>query len=406
MKRILALATMMSLALLAAAQAPNQLTNSGFENGASGWKMPQIPNFKVVDDVSHGGAHSLRISNTDPAAYLLASQSTPLEPGRKYRFGVWIRTRDVKGGDTGATICLEWLAGARVIGGIYLDGRKGDQEWFHLEGLSGPIPAEATSGLVTLYLRHGMTGTAWFDDVTVSEEYPPALDAAMLEPNYRGRLADGQHVLVRVRVGDHLKGEVKPQDSRLVLSISSGDHALSSHTFPSPNAGVNDLALDPGAIGPGDYRLDVSLLGPAGEQLGAQEFALHKPAAGDSLPTVYIDEHNRTMVDGRPYFPLGWYFGPAPSDSNFREHIDRIAASPFNTIMCYGINGGSPSQVRRYLDYLAAHNLEAHLFAQGRVRRNERLRRAAARLEGRGEYRQRRGPDVSGSPGDSRLVCE
>ncbi|MGH7740933.1 MAG: carbohydrate binding domain-containing protein, partial [Candidatus Eiseniibacteriota bacterium] len=365
MTRILALAAMMSVALIARAQAPNQLANSGFEDGASGWKFPQIANFEVSNDASHGGSRSLRISNTDAAAYLLASQKISVEPGRRYRFGAWIKTRDVKGEDTGATICMEWTGPAGVIGGSYLDGRKGDQDWFHLEGLSGPIPDGAVSGLVTLYLRHGMTGTAWFDDVSVTEEYAPALDAALLQPNYRGRLIAGQHVLVRARVGDHLKGGVKPESTRLVLSIFSGERILNSRTFSSPTPGVNDLALDPGPIDP--VRFDsplqkpgvrVALLTAAGEELASQAFELNRPAPEASPPTVYIDEHNRTLVGGRPFFPLGWYFGPAPTDSNFRQHIDRVAASPFNTIMCYGISGGTIADVRSYLDYLASRNVK------------------------------------------------
>jgi hypothetical protein len=358
MKRFLALAAMMSVGLPVSAQAPNRLANSGFEDGAGGWKFPQIANFKVVDDVAHGGAHSLRISNTDAKAYLLASQSISVEPGRRYRFGAWIKTHDVRGEDTGATICMEWNGPTGVIGGSYVDGRKGDQDWFHLEGLSGPIPDGAVSGLLTVYLRHGMTGTAWFDDVTVTEEYAPALDAALLQPNYRGRMDTGQHVMVRARVGDHLSGGLKPEDTRLVLSLLSGDRAVNSRTLSGPKPGINDLELDPGRLGPGDYRLRVALLSAAGVELAAQEFGLHQPASGESPPTVYIDGHNRTIVGGRPFFPLGWYFGPAPTDSNYRQHIDRIAASPFNTIMCYGINGGTTSDVRRYLDYLASRNVK------------------------------------------------
>ena len=358
MKRVLALVATMTVALVAAAQSPNLLRNSGFEDGASGWQLPQINNVQVVGDVAHGDAHSLRILNTDPATYLLASQNIAFQPGHRYHYAVWIKTHDVKGDDSGATICMEWNGPAGWLGGSYADGRKGDQDWFHVEGVTGPIPQGATSLSVRLYLRYGMTGTAWFDDVTVAEEYPPALDAALLQPNYRGRLAADQRVRVHAWLGNHLKDAVKPEDTQLVLSLFEGGRALSSRTLAKPKPGANDLELDPGHLNPGDYRLRVALLTAAGAELAAQEFELHQPAPGALPPTVYIDGHNRTIVGSRPFFPLGWYFGPAPSDSDFRQHIDRIAASPFNTIMCYGINAGSAGGVRRYLDYLASRNVK------------------------------------------------
>jgi hypothetical protein len=358
MKRVLALVATMSVAHLAAAQSNNLLSNPGFEGGASGWQLPATAAVQVADDVAHGGAHSLRILNTDATTYLLASQNIAFQPGHRYHYGVWIRTHDVKGGDSGATICMEWNGPAGWLGGSYADGRKGDQDWFYVEGVTGAIPNGATTLSVRLYLRYGMTGTAWFDDASVTEQYPPVLDAALLQPNYQGRLAPSTHVLVRARVGDHLKDGARPEDTQLVLSLLDGDRTVTSRTLATPKSGANDLELDPGSLHPGDYRLRMALRTKAGGELAAQEFELHQPAAGVSPPTVYIDGHNRTIAQGQPFFPLGWYFGPTPADSDYRQHIDRIAASPFNTVMCYGINAGSMAEVRRYLDYLASRNLK------------------------------------------------
>ena len=84
----------------------------------------------------------------------------------------------------------------------------------------------ATSVAVELYLREGMTGTAWFHDITVVEEYPPALDCVLLRPSYRGRLAVGardQRVLVRASVGHGLKDSALPRASRSTTS-SWGRH--------------------------------------------------------------------------------------------------------------------------------------------------------------------------------------
>ena len=95
-------------------------------------------------------------------------------------------------------------------------------------------------------------------------------------------------------------------------------------------------ALDPvgNLMGSLDSLLD-------GGDVGERQFTVTRLPADAPQPTVTIDRHNRTLVNGKPFFPLGWYFGPHPGDANYREHLDRIAASPFNTVMPYGINTGS-----------------------------------------------------------------
>ncbi len=102
---------LLSLAILpaglaVAAEATNLLRNPGFEHGSEGWTLPNT--FRVVDDVAHTGTRSLRLSNTNPSTCLLARQPVPFQPGLKYRYRAWIRTRGVKGDDSGATLCLEW----------------------------------------------------------------------------------------------------------------------------------------------------------------------------------------------------------------------------------------------------------------------------------------------------------
>ena len=337
----------------------NLVRNAGFEDGKVHWSLPKT--FSVVDDTTRSGTHSLQFVNTNKATYLLASQTIPFRPGMKYRYGAWIKTRGVRGEDTGATICMEWSGPKGWLGGGYASGKKGDRDWFRVEGVTAPIPKEATSVRVQLYLRKDMTGTAWFDDVSVTEHYPPALDAALLRPNYRGRLpknAADQRVVVRAKLADYIKGPLKPEQTTLVCALLAGDKPVREQRIQQPRAGCNDVTLDAGPLAAGNYRLRVELSAPDGTPLGRQEFELHKLAAGAPQPTVFLDGQNRAIVNGKPFFPLGWYFGPGPATKNFEEHLDRVAASPFNTIMCYGVNAGGVEKVRAYLDALATRKLK------------------------------------------------
>lgn len=337
----------------------NLIRNGDFEEGAAGWSLPKT--YRVAEGVAHGGKASLAVENKDPKAYLLATQALDFKAGQQYRFGAWIKTRGVRGNEGGASICIEWSGKKGWLGGSYARGIKGDRDWVYVEALTQPIPAEATSVHLSLYLRRGMTGEAWFDDVRAIEVYPPALDAALVWPNYRGRLAAesaNQTALVRAKIGARLEGGLDPRQALLFLELLQGGKSLLKQSIMPNGMEYMDIPLWPASFPPGEYQLKVELVAPSGKTLGHKEFALTKLAPGAPAPTVYIDEHNRTLVDGKPFFPLGWYFGPGPTDKDYLKHLDRLAASPFNTIMCYGINVGNFDRVRAYLDAMAQRKLK------------------------------------------------
>ena len=347
-----------SIVLLAsaviAADSTNLVRNAGFESGTEGWRLPG--SFRLDDTAVHRGMHSLCQTSTNPAAYHLATQDFPFQPGRRYRYSAWIKTREVRGEDSGATLCVEWSGTNGWLGGSYVSGRRGDQDWFFLEGVTGPLPSNAATAAVKLYLRKGMTGTAWYDEVAVTPEYPPPLHVALLQPNYRGTLRLGEdpaELVVRARLGDSLPDDLDPAATALQLDIASGTNRLKQFNFNKLPAGDNDLRLDLAGLPTGDYQVHATLFATAGRTLATQDVPFRVVATDAHRPSVWIDRHNRTLVNGKPFFPLGWYFGPGPTSADAETHIDRIARSPFNTIMCYGINVGDTNRVRAYLDLLA-----------------------------------------------------
>jgi len=63
----------------------------------------------------------------------------------------------------------------------------------------------------------------------------------------------------------------------------------------------------------------------------------------------HIDEHNRLIVDGEPFFPLGFY------GARDFEHLRAMADSPFNCVLDYGMTAQDIETTRKYLD--EAHRL-------------------------------------------------
>jgi hypothetical protein len=84
-------------------------------------------------------------------------------------------------------------------------------------------------------------------------------------------------------------------------------------------------------------------------------------AAASADLTSYIDEHNRFILNGEPFFPLGLYVVECTNGS-YAAELDEIADSPFDTVMNYAVNRCGPdatdAQILGYLDQLASRDLK------------------------------------------------
>jgi len=71
--------------------------------------------------------------------------------------------------------------------------------------------------------------------------------------------------------------------------------------------------------------------------------------------TSYIDDHNRFIINGKPFFPLGLYVVQSLTDTS---QLDEIANSPFDTLLNYNINNGTNAQISHYLNQLQSRDLK------------------------------------------------
>ena len=87
-----------------------------------------------------------------------------------------------------------------------------------------------------------------------------------------------------------------------------------------------------------------AMSGPAGAA------AAVTPTAGKPS-VVSIDERNRLVVNREPFFPIGFFLGP-----NDDENLARIAATGYNTVLCYAY-GREGKQPVAFLDRALRHGL-------------------------------------------------
>lgn len=324
------------MALPGVAVGPNLAPNPGFEEMADGqlvaWKLPSAE-YSVSTENPHGGAQCLRFENANAGKYVLCGAPVTVEKGRRYEFSVWVRTESIQGEDSGATICLEyWGEEHKYIGGSYPAGIKGTQgKWTLVRGVSGEVPETALGVNLTCYVRKGMTGIAYWDDVSL-RQYVPPLAEGITTNRYRNETTGGP---VRVLVGISLAGtRAAIDDLEGKLEVRDvADQVVATAALADRSDKHAEFIVDSTPLAVGDYRLVCQLWMRNDPAKGDASVALHRVATATQR-RVYIDEHQRVMVEGKPFFPLGMYWGSVDE-----KNLDIYADSPFNCLMPYGRPG-------------------------------------------------------------------
>lgn len=337
----------------------NLAPDPSFDSGASGWAaLPQA--FSVVDGTGHTGSKCLKETNTDPSSFDQARfVVAPAAPGAVYKFSVWAKPSNVTGSDTGATIAVYWIdSTGAYLDGKYLPGISGTADWTLISSETPPMPANAAKLVVIVYLGRSATGTAWFDDVDIHLKDDDLVFRPLLRyPNYRNTVFPGKPRMLAV--GAEVKGNKQHPVSNLSILLSvldstgrvRGRVTLQTLTGkPWENLGVNTAKYPSG-----NYRAVVSLIDKVtGAVLVTDELPFTIAAVGTPLPKVYYDQYNRCIVDGKPFFPLGFY-----TSGSTETDWDQIKSMGFNCILDYGILSRRPlSDLRAYLDQIYARNLK------------------------------------------------
>ncbi|MCP4640372.1 MAG: hypothetical protein GY851_08070 [bacterium] len=323
----------------------NLLSNGGFEAPSdSGVPEAWAGNAAVYQQstaIRRRGAASLAYANDDPAAYVLCTQNVTLQPGRIYLFGVTVRAKDVTGDDTGASVCMEWYdKDGGYLGGRYPTGVKGSTGWTKLQGVTPRIPDGAVQCRFCCYLRKGMTGSAWWDEARLLLVREDPLQTIMDYPRYRGELPGTGPGTVRIRADLNLtdyafgpercavRWQLRPEKRSAVLAEGSvldlaGGQATIRIPARDPKARTQPLPA-------GRYTVELTLVDTTtGDTLDTADHTFTQLPKGVARK-VSVDRHNRLIVDGEPFFPLGMYWMDVTE-----ADLDVFADSAFNCLMPY-----------------------------------------------------------------------
>lgn len=308
--------------------------NASFEeldaNGKpAGWTLyDQV--YSIDETVSRTGKRSLKWSCQDESCYALSKATlNGMVPGNGAKVSVYVKTQGACTG-SGPQICVEyWGEKGKFITGSYLSGPKDASDWKCFGGVC-EVPENAALVTICCYAGKGSTGTIWFDDIEIEPIHVSRIQA-MSTDHYRHETDGGP---VTVYVG--LRGKNGPDAARCgLLRITDASGKTVSEVrgaeILTQKTAFDSLLFrfDSTPLAPGQYALTAEV--PARDGAGTDSETLTFTRY-EKLPArkAFIDEHQRLILDGKPFFPIGLY-----SHNLTDADIERLAASPFNCVISY-----------------------------------------------------------------------
>lgn len=146
---------------------------AGMVEGASRWVLPRAQ-FRRDSGVVRASEESIRWQSQAakpvvPAIRRVLKDDGKLldaTAGKRYKLEVWVRTENVRGG---VTVSLEWNGDMGFIDRVQSPPLAGTGDWTRMHVTTPALPPHVYSCRVVLSALPGSQGTAWFDDVSVTE---------------------------------------------------------------------------------------------------------------------------------------------------------------------------------------------------------------------------------------------
>ena len=335
---------------------PIPIENAGFEvvDGKGypvGWS--RHPNWHG-ERAGHNGSGGFVFACAEGAARRRGNprQEVRLETGKRYRLSALVRTENVvterKTSAQGISICLDCFDanGKWVFSSIARPMLNGTTEdWRRLETVSKVIPDNVAHAYVMPIAQGCISGRAVIDNVNVEEYDIPPVEGVFSHA-YRDESAGGA-VRFSASINVDLRTNRLEEYSATFTYMGLGDKSNAARPVTvagevlsaSEAAATLDTSLF--ACGTNDVSCSLCL---NGRKIGSAA----APFARVASPTprrVRIDSLGRTILDGRPFFPLGMYFSNGQATaSNLAVYAD----SPFNCVMPYAAKGPSLTDMEKY----------------------------------------------------------
>ena len=303
-----------------------------FEKGADRWHLPSAQ-WHVENGAGLDGTKGLVLEygKGEVPQWIERNEMFRVEPGEAYRIEAWVNDSAFQAKDRPVSISFAvYDEKNRLIRGCGTGSKRVNDNivrkdgFYHVEGTSRPLPANAYKARFYIWAKEGSHGRVRFDSFRA---YPVAVNPLvdLCCSAYRNEAADGD---VRFSAGyavNELKHDIKKVHAELRYVSSEGKKTAAA-TLAEGVASIT-LPISSFAFGTNEVRM---VLKEGDKTLGETSCGF---ARLKKLPPrrVHFDKHFRTIVDGKPFFPLGMYW----NDVNANDLEVYTNGTPFNCLMPY-----------------------------------------------------------------------
>lgn len=325
----------------------NLIPNGDFDEQrdgrAHGWKS--VNGFVFLKTGGRDGFGCAAVTNHNVAKPSYIVKEFPIKGGRSYEISAWIKSEDVKGTKNGAMPYAEVkdADGKYVLNvGIYPRGALGTSGWKRYSGVLH-APHQAVTMSLGVMLFANTEGKAWVDDMACVQ---------LPEKPVKGVAVDAyRNMSARCRVGIAailgLDPGTAPKVSGQFRVVDMSGKTVRTFKPDSLSDDAACVSADMSAFAPGRYEVGFLLKDASGH--------VHEPETCpleivERLPPrkVFIDRFHRTIVEGKPFFPIGMY-----SYDITEKDIELYTEAPFTCIMSYRV------PTTEQMDTFAKHGLKA-----------------------------------------------
>ncbi len=307
----------------------NMVQNPHFDYGSHGyWGAAEIVNKQGVN-----GSKALKLTRSkakNQKGFSSIRQILKLEPNTKYAFGGMVRCEGTLEKQPKAVrLTLEARRAKDRQFHTLIDAKAGKKDpktgfisysgvFKTFPGVKGDFNTE-----LTIYLNKGVYGTAYLDDLYVRKITPgrtePNGKIAMVYPTVSTLPEKGIKA-------DFVLSHPLKNNTKVRWSLVDGNGKVRA-SGTGKGSGYK-MQVTFGKLPIGQYTMKFTM--PA--SWGIAEVFPVRVAGKEKFSGTYcsIDRRGRTLINGKPFMPLGFYTGRIT-----QKDVDILGSSPFNAIMSY-----------------------------------------------------------------------
>jgi hypothetical protein len=330
---------------------PNLLVNGDFSQGTAGWSMPSACFSLDPTTPAPNGSASLLMSDSAACnnATPVAVNSLKVKSGQIYTLSGELKTED--------------LVAASSVDGAMFDllgyGRSpitsGTSDWTTTTLQHITVPAGVNTSVRLQTYGPVTSGDAWFANLSLQQEVPPALQMFLLYPNYRGMMFSDQTQVASVDLTVTPPAGTSLSSLQVVLNVTDAGGSMVATQTVIPSSTDFTASIDLSSLPLGAYQLTGTVEDSSGNILMTQSpYAIVKlDASARSGMKAWIDPANRAhFLDGDPHFVLGIYDTTQYSlrEAYYVPELAAIAQAPINMLINYYITNAPTQAITAYTD--------------------------------------------------------